>query len=176
MIWALKAVDTYYISTITDRKDMHYQLEEDEDNDIKMPHNDENIDIRCPNSINKSDCKSMIRLCKKIIFYQTWLNKIRQENGSGDIALTTSIDLHKLDNISFGKIVIHSAQQLNGKINDNQIEKIQHILNENIINIDTFCDLSRRQFVKTVSKNTKIKSGICTSLYKYISKSAKTQA
>eukprot|EP01084_Bolivina_argentea_P064658 117898_1 len=173
MIWALKAVDTYYVSTITDQTDIHHQ---DEQLLINVPHNDENINITCPNSIDKSDCKSMIRLCKKVIFYQTWLNKIRQENGNSDIALTTSVDLHKLDNKSFHKIVIHSAQQLKKKINDEQIDRIRSILKENIINIDTFCDLSRRAFVKTVSKNTKIKPGICTSFYKNISKSAKKQA
>eukprot|EP01083_Nonionella_stella_P167178 561167_1 len=177
IIYALTHVDTYYMTMcLSDTESLQTRNDSNDTNALDNKIHTSQIDISCPNAMNKTDCVSMKRLCEKIIFYQEWLHKIKHENGKNDIESTTAVDLLALSDKLFDEIVIRSAQQLKQKITDDQMQTIKHLLQEKSLNIHMFCDLSRREFIKNIRKSTRIKPGVCSTFYKTISKDATTQA
>eukprot|EP01084_Bolivina_argentea_P299604 516448_1 len=156
IIILLKQNDTYMLLKCKSKKDDKEESTDQTEDEKYDTSNELNINISCPNLATNKDCPFMINLSNKIAFYQKWIDKIKMEKGNNDITITTQIDITKVDDETFKKIILNSANNLPSKhqLNNKDIEKVQKILRENVININNFSSLPVSKLSKIAAKAT----------------------
>eukprot|EP01084_Bolivina_argentea_P287565 493449_1 len=84
-IYALAGTETFAMvlndANIATHED-EYDSEETQEEEVKSGEN--KLDLKCPNSIQKTVCPSVKRLKQNLMFYQSWINRIRSENNGKD--------------------------------------------------------------------------------------------
>eukprot|EP01084_Bolivina_argentea_P276364 471553_1 len=114
----------------------------------------------------------MIRLCKKIKHYQKWIEAVKQHKGKHDIATTSKINLHLVDNESFKKIILHSAQQLAMQLFTTKYELDTHLLyellNKNIFNITIYANGNLKNVKKVWADKLNTKPGTVIKLLRIV--------
>eukprot|EP01084_Bolivina_argentea_P134095 236599_1 len=169
IIIQLKGKETY-MSIIDDNEyskyDQEIKMYDETDNEILNVVTEMKLDLSCPKQLDINvACVSMLRLAKILKLYQNWINNIQQKTNKSDIDTTTNVNILQLTNEEFCENIIQVANNIKG-ITEIQVEEMKTFLDDEIINIQIFCKIKRREFCEIVWKNTTIKLGTVSKLYR----------
>eukprot|EP01084_Bolivina_argentea_P255644 430094_1 len=162
-IYALKKEETFAMVSHTNNLIMQND-EKVEHEEVKCTDNTLGIHVNCPDSIKQTACPAIIRLGKKLKFYQNWLNQIRLKNNNRDnIEFTTTTDISMIDNNVFKHIMIE-ALKLTKKWDDEKQLQLEQLLRTDL-DIKVFYTLTRQEMINLMKSETRLKPIICMKTY-----------
>eukprot|EP01084_Bolivina_argentea_P177483 306906_1 len=117
----------------------------------------ENFDLSCLDRTDNEPCPHILRLARYLLIYKQWLQVVYAQKKKDDINQTIKVDIKKyVSNDRFKDMFIESAKNVKQIMKkQNIIDELQAILDKNVMNIEIFLSLQRKEFFDEISKYTK---------------------
>eukprot|EP01083_Nonionella_stella_P145807 457702_1 len=159
IILNIRNYDTFARVRQAVEEDTAIEVKDDIDAFIQTTIRDHKFNLLCLNESRNKQCPAMIRLCKCLIQYKRWLYTVC---GSTEKRMdkTIQVDLARVDNETFRKVFIQSAEAL-PKLQKSQIDAIVQMMKDNdTYRTDSFMQVTKKEFYTELKTKLGIKPGV----------------